>query len=213
MSIAPRKIDRRVQRTRQLLRDALMALIAEKGYQALTVQDVTDRANVARTTFYLHYKDIDDLLFSSMAEIYEGLFNEWMQSAPALVQSDGTAYSEVMDFQHVAQYAQFYRVMMSERGSMKFLVRVHEYLTRTMETGLRRYLPEGRTPTIPLDMLAAMLAGIEIGVMMWWVQNDMPHTPEAMAKFCDRFGGPGILAALGVNGQSHPNPSPQERGF
>lgn len=197
----PRKPDRRIQRTRHLLREALMALIAEKGYDALTVQDVTDRANIARTTFYLHYKDIDDLLFSSMAEMYEELFTQWMQAAPALLTSEGTAYSEVMDFQHVARYAPFYRVMLSERGSMRFLVRVQNFIAQSMEATLRRFLPEGHTPAIPLDLMAAMLAGIEIGVMMWWVQNDMPHTPEAMAKFCDRFGGPGILKALGVEAQ------------
>lgn len=195
---APRKLDRRIQRTRHLLREALMALIAEKGYETLTVQDVTDRANIARTTFYLHYKDIDDLLFSSMAEMYEELFTMWLKDSPTLLTSAGTAYSEVKDFEHVARYAPFYRVMLSERGSMRFLVRVQNFIAQTMEVALRRFVPEGHTPAIPLDLMAAMLAGIEISVMMWWVQNDMPHDAEAMAKFCDRFGGPGILKALGV---------------
>jgi AcrR family transcriptional regulator len=201
MTEVPRKLDRRIQRTRQLLRDALLALIAEKGYHNITVQDVTDQANVARTTFYLHYKDIDDLLFSSMADMYEDLFAQWHKRTPSILDPCANPQGDVEDFQHVAQYAQFYKVMMSENGSMKFMVRVQQYLTHAMEQALRRYLPTGHEPTVPLDVLAAMLAGVEIGVMMWWIGNDMPYTPEAMARLCDRFSGPGILAVLGLEPQ------------
>jgi AcrR family transcriptional regulator len=202
MSEPTRKPDRRIERTRQLLRDALLALIADKGYHAITVQDVTDRANVARTTFYLHFKDIDDLLFSSMAAMYEELMSKWLQRTPSIIVDEGEAnphaYGDTEDFEHVAQYASFYRVMMSENGSMKFMVRVQQYLTEAMERALRRHIPEGITPAMPLDMLAAMLAGSEIGVMMWWIQHDMPYTPATMSKLCDRFSGPGILAVLGL---------------
>jgi AcrR family transcriptional regulator len=201
MSESVRKPDRRIQRTRQLLRDALLALIAEKGYDQITVQDVTDQANVARTTFYLHYKDIDDLLFSSMADMYEELFEQWHKRTPSILDPGANPQGDVEDFHHVAQYAQFYKVMMSENGSMKFMVRVQRYLTYGMEQALRRYLPEGHEPAIPLDALAAMLAGVEIGVMMWWIENDMPYTPEAMSRLCDRFSGPGLLAVLGIEGE------------
>jgi AcrR family transcriptional regulator len=199
MAEATRKPDRRIQRTRQLLRDALLALIAEKGYHNITVQDVTDRANVARTTFYLHYKDIDDLLFSSMADMYEDLFAQWHKRTPSILDSSANPQGDVEAFQHVAQYAQFYKVMMSENGSMKFMVRVQQYLTHAMEQALRRYMPVDHEPTVPLDVLAAMLAGVEIGVMMWWIGNDMPYTPEAMARLCDRFSGPGILSVMGLS--------------
>jgi AcrR family transcriptional regulator len=62
------QVDRRVQRTRALLRDALMSLIAEKGYRAITVQNIIDRANLGRSTFYAHYQDKEDLLLSGMEE-------------------------------------------------------------------------------------------------------------------------------------------------
>ena len=66
-------IDRRVQRTRQLLNEALMALIVEKGYDAITVQNLIDRANLGRSTFYAHYQDKDDLLLSGMEEVVHSL--------------------------------------------------------------------------------------------------------------------------------------------
>ena len=54
------KTDRRVQRTRELLQKALIALISERRYDAITIQDIVDRANVGRTTFYLHYSSKDE---------------------------------------------------------------------------------------------------------------------------------------------------------
>ncbi len=61
--------DRRVQRTQALLQDALLALIEEKGYAAITVQDILDRANLGRSTFYMHYRDKDDLLVSGFEQL------------------------------------------------------------------------------------------------------------------------------------------------
>lgn len=67
------KEDRRVVRTRQLLRDALVSLILERGYDEVTVQDVLDRANLGRSTFYAHYRNKDDLLFSGFEQFAAGL--------------------------------------------------------------------------------------------------------------------------------------------
>src|SRR5260370_8493518 len=64
------KKDRRIQRTRRLLRDALFTLIVERGYEMITVEEITERANVGRATFYAHYKDKEDLLLSSLEEIF-----------------------------------------------------------------------------------------------------------------------------------------------
>lgn len=67
MSNKPRKLDPRVVRTRQQLREALVSLIEEKGFDALTVQDITDRAELNRATFYLHYQDKQELLVKRLA--------------------------------------------------------------------------------------------------------------------------------------------------
>ena len=82
------KPDRRIQRTRQSLRTALLTLIKEKGYDAISIEEITERANVGRATFYLHYKDKEDLLleeFSEMANekvqvLSEVPFSAWLPS-------------------------------------------------------------------------------------------------------------------------------------
>jgi AcrR family transcriptional regulator len=187
-----RKLDRRIHRTRTLLRDALMELIVEKGYKDLTVQDISDRADVARTTFYLHYKDVDDLLFNALAEIYDDLFR---QAEPVALPSGG---SMTLDFDHVAQYAAFYKVMLSEQGSMKFLIRMQHFLTVKFKEYLQKKLPPGHQPRVPLDVIAAMCAGSEIGMMTWWVSQYMPIPGGKMAEMGEGLTLHGLMWALGL---------------
>src|SRR5688572_26930817 len=65
------KLDRRVMRTRDKLGSALIALIQEKPFDEITVQEILDRAKVGRSTFYMHYRDMDDLFVSDMDEFLE----------------------------------------------------------------------------------------------------------------------------------------------
>src|SRR5919112_2023535 len=75
LRLAPskKKTDARVRRTRDALGDALIALMQEKPFETITVQDVLDRAHVSRSTFYSHYTDKDDLLMSDADEFFEAL--------------------------------------------------------------------------------------------------------------------------------------------
>src|SRR2546430_13862143 len=68
-----KKVDRRIRRTRDRLGDALLELVKEKGFDAVTVQEVLDRAQVGRSTFYAHYRDKDDLFFSDLEEFLEAM--------------------------------------------------------------------------------------------------------------------------------------------
>lgn len=193
-----KKTDRRVQRTLALLRDALMELIQEKGYDAITVQDITDRANVARTTFYLHFRDKDELLFEGMRVIYDELVERELRVA-----GENTLgfldIASASDFEHVAEHAAFYRVMLSERGSMAFTVRVLDYLASVCLTDMVEPLEaEGKQPRIPPGFIAHILAGAQIGVMRWWLQNDMPHTPDEMGVMGRDLMVNGLAWALGL---------------
>src|SRR5689334_7087645 len=107
-------LDRRARRTRIMLRDALVDLILEKGYEAITIQDITDRADLARATFYLHFKDKEDLLASSLEELYEELVARtrtlerqgWIPDPP---------YS-LIAFEHAQENANLYRVLLNGDG-------------------------------------------------------------------------------------------------
>jgi AcrR family transcriptional regulator len=197
------RTDRRVERTRQLLRDALMALVIEKGYEAISVQDIADRANVARTTFYLHYRDKEELLFDGMAAMYDNLVNQHPQADRAEIEQTGysTAMATPIDFEHVAQHADFYRIMLSKRGSAAFIVRVRAYLAAIFrDMGLDPLMADiDDDARLPLDLIANYMAGAEIGLVNWWLENDMPYPPEQISRMSYLLTAFGLLWALRID--------------
>jgi len=200
MTHAPRKTDRRIQRTRQLLRDSLMALIIEKGYDSITVHDITDRANVARATFYLHFTDKDDLLFSGMRDIYEHL----LQLYKTETFEEFMSKSVHADFEHIAQYKDFYRIMISEKGSMAFLVRVRKFLADAVREMLLEPLVAyfDLTPTLPLDFIAEYAAGAQLSAIAWWLEHDADLTPQTISTWSETLFFGGVLHMLGITEDS-----------
>lgn len=197
----PVKRDRRIARTQQLLSSALMELVIERGgYDDITIQDITDRANVSRATFYLHYKDKDELLFTSMEKTYDAMVNDHMARLPLDMSPED--YEEILceadDYEHVAEYADFYRVMLSNNGSVGFLLRVMSYLSQVIKPVLEQQVREASSePKVPVDLIASFCAGAEIGVMKWWLENNLNYTPEEMAKMQYMLSTQGLQWALG----------------
>jgi AcrR family transcriptional regulator len=196
-----KKEDRRIQRTRAALAEALMALIIEKGdYDSIQIQEITDKANVSRTTFYLHYRDKDELLFQAIEEMYDEMVtrlapidrDELIKQGftPTLLHPD--------DYEHVAQHAAFYRVMLSKRGTMPLVVRVQAYLAQVYSEEFGG-LTQGEKPRIPLAVIANYFAGAQIGLISWWLANDMPYTPQEMAQMGYCLAGFGMWQAMGLD--------------
>lgn len=197
-----RKTDRRIERTRILLRDALMRLILKTGdnqkrYDEITVQDITDEANVARTTFYLHFKDKDELLFETMRDIYQELYeNSTLPTMEAFV-SDREEDCNAEEFEHVAEYPDFYRIMLSARGSAAFVTQVHDYLAEEIHGDfLPQLLPAGKEPRIPLDLMAHIVTGAEIAAIKWWLNQDKRLTTQQIAYLADSLIKRGLIWAL-----------------
>jgi AcrR family transcriptional regulator len=131
MSSKPKKLDPRVIRTRKMLRDALIELIGEKGFSAISVQDITQRATLNRATFYLHYRDKEDLLAQSVEEILEELVTGMKECRLLdydITDSDGNVIHPLPDlvyvFKHVAKHEKFYKVMLGKKGQQSFWFRL-----------------------------------------------------------------------------------------
>lgn len=193
----PKKVDRRIQRTRALLRDALMRLVERKGYDEITIQDITDEANVARTTFYLHFKDKDELLFNTMRDLYDELF---ISAQPmALDCMSDLADCDDTDFRHVGAYANFYRILFSERGSAAFMVQVQRYLAESVMKTMLEQLPTSPAERrVPLEVMAHAYAGAQIGVMKWWLDNEQPYSTKEIACMVENLLVQGMLWAVGI---------------
>ena len=184
MSKKPKKLDPRVIRTRQMLREALVSLIEEKGFDALTVQDITDRAALNRATFYLHYQDKQELLVKSLHDAIDELMCDIGASTDEQGQLvfDGSARSVKATFEHVAQHAQFYRVMLSAEGVASFIAGVRDYMVEITLKWLNALQPDPRRSQVPLEIVANSLSWSLLGVLIWWLEHDMPHSPEYMAE-------------------------------
>jgi AcrR family transcriptional regulator len=183
MSKKTKKLDPRVVRTRQQLREALVALIEEKGFDALTVQDITDRAELNRATFYLHYHDKQDLLERSLRDAVDELMADLGTATGEQGQliSDESPRPIKAVFEHVAQHAHFYRVMLSAEGVPAFSAGVRDYMAEVTLHWLAALQPDPHQSRVPLEIVANSLSWSLLGVLIWWLEHDMPHSPDYMA--------------------------------
>jgi AcrR family transcriptional regulator len=198
------RIDPRIERTREALRGALVALIEEKGFDEISVQDIAARAGLNRATFYLHYRDKHDLLMSTSSEVFESLAMEAGPIDPENLAFDKPPRQVVVLFQHVARNRDFYRIMLGKSGVPSFTMRMREYMaafTRQHMAGLRGLHPAA-VPIIDDAFISEFVAGALLGVVIWWLGNDPPHSPEYMA---DRFGWLSVLGAYRMMGLEPPN--------
>jgi AcrR family transcriptional regulator len=202
MNEPPRKPDRRIERTKHLLFEALVVLTIERGYESITLQDIAERANVARTTFYLHYKDKDELLFDGVRSMIDELIAKLHNDGKLLsnVTSHTSLMDDASDFEHVAKYADFYRVMLGRQGSAAFLASIRDYLAMIMQRDILSTLKTlGHDSALPSDLIAYYLAGAELGVIAWWLnQNDLTLSAPQMARMMYHLCLYGLNWALGT---------------
>lgn len=196
------KVDRRVLRTRLALREALLSLLEEKDYNRITVEEITERANLGRATFYLHYKDREDLLLEQFAELIDDLAQqiahlsilEWQQQSlpgrPLL-----------LVFQHVAENEKMYRLILSGEGRYQATERLRSIIV-TAADGLVQSKSELlsllASRKIPFHFLANYLSGALVASICWWLEEYPTYQAEQMAGLFQRMLMPGILQLFGM---------------
>lgn len=194
--------DRRVQRTRELLQKALINLINEQGYDAITIQDVVDRANVGRTTFYLHYSSKDELFMSChqavFSEFHFGSHYHHPLSREELLSPEPppemiAAYRHLKDV-----WVRLNPIFQSKDGPL-ILRRIRDLSAREIEANLHAVFAEA-DGAVPFDVLANYLAGAQIALVQWWLERRHPHTPENMAQTLYRLQRAAICDAFGLGG-------------
>ena len=192
------KTDRRVQRTRERLQKALIELISERGYDAITIQDIVDRANVGRTTFYLHYSSKDELFMSCheaiVSEFHIGPLHPLSREellSPEAPPGMTSAYRHLEDAR-----ALLYSIFQG-KDSLLILRRIRDWSAQEIEASLRAAFAEADS-TIPFDVLANYLAGAQIALVQWWLEKRQPHTIEILAQTFHRLQRAAIRDAFGL---------------
>jgi len=176
-----RRRDRRVERTRRLLTEALHELIRERDYDSITVQDVLDRADVGRSTFYAHFRNKDHLLL--------GGFSQGPVTQP-------WPTGELDLLEHMADNYDLYRSLAGTEGLPAAMGR----LRRTLAEAWRARLATGDgsrgEPGVAPEVAEHFLTGALMAVVEWWLAAGMPYPPERLNGMLGRLVA-GTLAATG----------------
>ena len=164
--------DRRVTRTRRALKEALTDLILEKGYESVTVQDVIDRADVGRSTFYAHFVDKDDLLMAILADLDMPApdMNSW--------KADDPAFGWTLDlFRHFGSGKRLFKAVAGGQSGALARRETTQRLERLAQAELSRLEAAKKLDAFKVQTGVRFLGGTFIGFMDWWMREENEHLP------------------------------------
>ena len=177
--------DRRVRRTHKLLEDALIDLALEKEYSEITIQEITDRADIGYRTFFRHYVDKDELLKNVVGTVMKEMRELIGPRLLKFLTDPETQPTDLPEgailFRHVQENSDLYRVLLSSDRTLVQSVKafaIQEFKTDYGE------LPYAE---IPADIIINHLVSAMIAMLRWWLDNDMIYSPEEMRVFSFRL--------------------------
>lgn len=171
------KIDRRIVKTKEAINKAFLELFSEKEFQHITINDISERANVNRGTVYLHFTDKYDLLDKSIEDHLNKLVTFCSHH-----DNNAAHVSLISELQPVFEYFEtnflFFSSMFANRRTFVF----RERLLRFVSDSVERKLADRRSRSaINHELNAQFMASAFVGIVEWWIQRDMPHPPAYMA--------------------------------
>ena len=171
------KADRRVMRTKRALHQALMELILEKRYDKITIQDIIDRANVGRSTFYAHFLDKEDLLVKGFA-VFSNELNDHLQTSAHEGEEGDHVLHSLIFFRHANVHHELYKAMLEGGGGDVLLEAARAHLKEDIQNHLDRLLPQTIEAELPMPVITSFLAGAMLSVLVWWLDAERPYSPE-----------------------------------
>lgn len=189
MGIEP--VDRRVRKTRRQLRECLITLLKEKKVQDITVRELTDMADLNRGTFYLHYKDVFDLLEKTEAELQED-FNQLVckHDAVDLKQRPSVIFNEIYSL--VYDNADLIEILLGENGDLNFVNRLKQLIREKCLKDWMEVFRSGNAAAF--DAFFSFIVSGCIGLVQYWLQTGLKETPKQMAKLTEHI----ITKGIGV---------------
>ncbi|TCZ78476.1 TetR/AcrR family transcriptional regulator [Paenibacillus albiflavus] len=183
-----KKTDRRITRTRRMIIEAFTLLMEEKGFEAITVSDLTEKADINRGTFYQHYKDKYDLLEQSEKEIFEGLnkivvtfWHHANYDVEKVMKVDDLLPLSIQLFEFIGENYQFMRVLLGPKGSPSFQNKLKHVIIDTLLHRFSPFLKEDHV-MVPPDYLLAYISSAHLGLIQHWLESGMDRSPEEVAR-------------------------------
>ena len=188
--------DRRIERTRKACLEALTSLALEMTYENITVQDILDRANIGRSTFYSHFRDKDELLVSGFEQ-----FRELIEKQDGIIRRKtgspaGKYDPAVFFFQHAAQHHRLYKSMIGSEIMQSYL---YKLITQIAGGHIQDLIPPHKKTPVPTPVITHFLVSSFLAILTWWVNHDLPCPPEEAWEMFHRLALPGINAGMGYS--------------
>ena len=186
------KSDRRSRRSRRLIVDALLALLREKRYDRITVQEIIERADVGRTTFYAQFRNKEHVLESELERVFGLLHTPHLASA---AESADQLLPSLGLFRHVQEQQPLYPALIRGLATAPHYQAVHRLL-RDRAAEQLALAGGSRTLGVPPEIIADYLAGTLLTLVHWWLDHGLSYRPEQMDAFFQQLVMPGVRALL-----------------
>lgn len=178
---APKKESRRVRYTKMALRESLLSLLSENPIRKITVSKVCEQADVNRSTFYLYYKDVYDLLEKIEDDLYQQI-HAALDKAPEIMP---TSVNLKRLYEIIYKNRDLCRVISGEYGDKKFLQKIINIQKDRMISEWRKLFPT--CDESMLEYLHAFSANANLGLLEYWIVRDYQETPEQLAQLGTRI--------------------------
>ncbi|PLR80350.1 TetR family transcriptional regulator [Bacillus canaveralius] len=169
------KVDRRILKSQEAIKNAFIQLMTQKSLDDITIQDISDTANVSRGTIYLHYLDKFDLLDKLIEEhIYE--LREICESAS----DEDFRSANVPWFEYLENNYLFFSTILASKGAPSFRNQFVEFLIEEFKDEVD--VTEGKNHGLNEDVILQFIVTSYVGIVEWWITNGMPYPPHVMAE-------------------------------
>ena len=196
MTLRKKTEDRRTQKTRKALSEALISLMFEKSYESIVVQDILDRANIGRSTFYTHFRDRDELLVDGLQGLREFLHNA-QKTTPV---TSGKRYEKVIGFslamfEHAYEHTKLFRALVGGPGWVIVRQHLEEMLVQLMKDEARLLYKKQVASEVPFELFMHFLGATFITVLTWWFNYRKPLSPQEINALFREL----VIPTLAVN--------------
>ena len=170
----------------------------EKGFEAITVKDITVKAKINRGTFYAHYQDKYDLMTKCQEEIMQEMSNIVKQNFPKMIANLKTDSSSlisftpaVLIFAYLNENSGFVKAALSPKGDLSFQIKLKEFIWNLLLENSPYPLIKMESLLVPGDYLVSYITSAHLGVIQQWLNGGRKESPEEMAQ---------ILSTITMNG-------------
>lgn len=184
------KSDRRVIRTRELLLDAFVVLLMERGYEKLTIQNLLDKAGVGRATFYAHFQSKEDLLSQSIARMRDGLIAQWKSANNKEIQRLGFT---LPFFRHLESHRRIYHATFGRESEWTVEQHMQRMLRELVREDLGR-VHKGQAKAAALDLAVHFVVGSLWAIVVWWMESKHPVSHDEIEHIFQRATFPALDA-------------------